>query len=116
MSASVDLKARLFKDVPDYPEQNHNPYIRLWDEAKQETYYEHRRVAEQKLGRKLKPGEVVHHRDSDKQNNGFSNIVIFSSQRAHMLFEHYIYREANGIQHMFSIDELLQLNGEWVLE
>ena len=31
--------------------------------------HEHRVVAEQMLGRPLKPGEVVHHIDEDKRNN-----------------------------------------------
>lgn len=45
--------------------------------------HEHRRVAEQKLGRPLRPGEVVHHIDGDKHNNDPSNLMIFSSQADH---------------------------------
>lgn len=29
--------------------------------------YEHRVIAEQKIGRKLKQGEIVHHKDKNKQ-------------------------------------------------
>lgn len=43
----------------------------------------HRIVAEQKLGRKLKPGEVVHHVDEDKRNNDPSNLEVLESQAQH---------------------------------
>ena len=43
----------------------------------------HRSVAELKLGRPLKSGEVVHHKDRNKQNNSFNNLQVFSSQAQH---------------------------------
>jgi hypothetical protein len=43
----------------------------------------HRRVAEMKLGRPLKPGEVVHHIDFDRQNSDASNLHVFKSQKEH---------------------------------
>jgi len=43
----------------------------------------HRWAAEKKLGRELKPGEVVHHKNRDKQDNSFNNLHIFGSQQAH---------------------------------
>lgn len=45
--------------------------------------HEHRAVAEQKLGRKLKHGEVVHHIDGDKRNNSPENIMVFANQAEH---------------------------------
>lgn len=45
--------------------------------------HEHRLVAEKKIGRKLKPGEVVHHIDRNKRNNAPDNLMIFSSQAEH---------------------------------
>lgn len=45
--------------------------------------HEHRYVAETILGRKLRPGEIVHHRDGNKRNNTPNNIVVFPSQSAH---------------------------------
>jgi hypothetical protein len=43
----------------------------------------HRSVAELKLGRPLKSGEVVHHKDRNKQNNSFNNLQVFSNQAQH---------------------------------
>ncbi len=44
--------------------------------------HEHRVVAEQKLGRTLLPGEIVHHEDGNK-NNDPRNIHVFASQSEH---------------------------------
>lgn len=43
----------------------------------------HRSVAELKLGRKLEPGEVVHHKNRDKQDNSFGNLHVFKNQSEH---------------------------------
>ncbi len=43
----------------------------------------HRYVAETKLGRKLKKGEVVHHRNRNKTDNRRSNLYVFKSQKQH---------------------------------
>jgi hypothetical protein len=40
--------------------------------------FEHRHVAEQVLGRKLKKHEIVHHLDGDTKNNDRKNLVILS--------------------------------------
>ena len=44
----------------------------------------HRQVAELKLGRKLKHGEIVHHKDEDRQNNSPENLEVLASQALHM--------------------------------
>lgn len=48
--------------------------------------YEHRLVAEQKIGRRLRKGEHVHHLDENKQNNDPANLLV-GSAKAHR-FQH----------------------------
>jgi len=43
----------------------------------------HREKAEEKLGRKLKEDEVVHHIDRNKKNNSKGNLWVFKSQDDH---------------------------------
>lgn len=45
--------------------------------------HQHRVVAEQKLGRALLPGEIVHHLDGDKKNNDPANLAVMT-QGEHM--------------------------------
>lgn len=57
---------------------------------------EHRLVMEKHIGRYLKPTEVVHHIDGNKENNNLSNLALFLNQSAHAKF-HYILNNINGI-------------------
>jgi hypothetical protein len=45
--------------------------------------YEHRLVAEEKLGRRLLPGEIAHHDDENKSNNRTDNIEPVASRAHH---------------------------------
>lgn len=49
--------------------------------------FEHRLVMEKMIGRYLKPTEVVHHKDGNKQNNSPENLQLFSENSEHLAFE-----------------------------
>ena len=51
--------------------------------------YVHMIVAEEKLGRRLFPEEVVHHKDLNKLNNDPRNLMIFASNGDHIRFHMY---------------------------
>ena len=71
---------------------NRAAQLSMFDAVKDDTYrklhgrHEHRVVAEQMLGRALKPGEIVHHIDGNKHNNDPSNLEVMT-QGQHV-FEH----------------------------
>lgn len=48
--------------------------------------YEHQIMAEAKLGRELKPEEVVHHNDRDRHNNSFDNLIVFKTIADHTAY------------------------------
>lgn len=48
--------------------------------------YEHRLMAEIKLGRPLRKGEIVHHNDLNKQNNAPGNLEITVGNSGHFCF------------------------------
>ena len=61
----------------------------------------HRWIAEKKLGRLLKNGEVVHHKDRNKLNNSPQNLQVFHNQQAHFR-THLIDAKKYGSKYSFS--------------
>lgn len=53
---------------------------------------QHRKIAEEILGRKLGRKEVVHHIDENKQNNNLDNLVHFRKTNAHTRLHLFIKR------------------------
>lgn len=52
----------------------------------------HRLAAETSVGRKLKPLEVVHHLDSNRENNDASNLFLFRNNGAHSRWHRFLER------------------------
>jgi hypothetical protein len=84
-------------------------YPRIWQSKSKRGIRVHRLAAETALGRKLEAGEVVHHRNGNKQDNRPANLEILPSQAAHMVREHLDRREKRGIVPLFDPDEIVKL-------
>lgn len=69
----TDKSGYILVHRPDHPDANRHGYVRA-----------HRLVMEEKLGRRLEPGEVVHHRDGDRANNVPDNLELFPSNGVHL--------------------------------
>ena len=48
--------------------------------------YEHILKAEEMLGRSLKDDEVVHHKDENRANNSYNNLLVFHNKANHTRF------------------------------
>lgn len=55
---------------------------------------EHRKIIEEKIGRKLKTAESVHHKDGDKTNNNAENLEIINNSD-HVVLHHAEYKKRN---------------------
>ena len=58
--------------APDHPFKNKKGYV-----------LEHRLVMEKKIGRYLKPEEVVHHINGNRMNNKVTNLQLFPNNGEH---------------------------------
>jgi len=68
--------------------------------AKHGMVYEHIIRAEEMLGRKLGSSEIVHHKDKNRSNNSYDNLMVFKTISDHTAFH-------NGL------DAIQSENGSW---
>lgn len=63
-------------------------YVRIYapehPHAKLNRVFEHRFVMEKHIGRYLLPGEMVHHKDGNRQNNDISNLELMENHVDHL--------------------------------
>lgn len=59
---------------PDHPDVKNK---------KRKYVLEHRLVMENKLGRTLKPGEVIHHKNENTKDNRIQNLQLFANNAEH---------------------------------
>ncbi|WP_240738554.1 HNH endonuclease signature motif containing protein [Deinococcus fonticola] len=87
-------------------------YKRKWDKKLRRQIYVHRLVAAQHMGRELMPGEVVHHRNGDKQDFSPENLLVLPSQAAHMAVEHVQRKKAQGLEPLFDLEDMAVKSGK----
>ncbi len=71
--------------------KHHHGYIYIYNPShpfcnKHGQVLKHRLVMERKLGRYLKPEEVVHHKNEDTSDNRISNLKLFKNQSEHLKY------------------------------
>lgn len=75
----------------------------------------YRSLVARELGRPLRPHEIVHHINGDYTDNRLDNLMLLSSQGAHMLLHAFWRRRARGQKSMFPWEQLLRFSGEHVI-
>lgn len=63
--------------------------------------HEHRAVAEAMIGRPLRPGEIVHHKDGNILNNDPVNLEVLSSQSEHCRVHGFGKKKGGGVDEHF---------------
>jgi len=73
----IDSKGRIMVYFPEHPHCHKKGLIP-----------EHRLVTEKIIHRYLKPQEVVHHIDKNRQNNSPENLMLFPNNHEHLEYHH----------------------------
>ncbi|HUS51827.1 MAG TPA: HNH endonuclease [Candidatus Paceibacterota bacterium] len=68
---------------------------------------EHRLIVEKKIGRYLKPEEVIHHINGKKDDNRIENLMLFQNDKEHQKFHNKIK------QFGFTTPRLKQIEERW---
>jgi hypothetical protein len=71
---------------PQYKQGKISTYGYIYDRKAGEFWFEHRKIAEQIMGRRLDRGEIIHHIDGNRRNNRIENLMYFPTISAHRLF------------------------------
>jgi len=67
-----------------YQSRIDNGYIRI--KTDEGWIYFHVKIMEDFIGRKLNDSEVIHHINSNKQDNSIKNLLLFPNQKEHSKF------------------------------
>lgn len=72
--------------VPEHPYANKDGYV-----------MEHRLVMEEMLGRYLKENEIVHHINSNREDNRPENLMIFNSTKDHIKYHAFFRKRSDDL-------------------
>lgn len=71
----------------------HRGYILIWKSGPNRYVRKSRLVAEEELGRHLKPEETMHHRNGKRHDDKWENLFVFESNSDHIRYERFLRRK-----------------------
>jgi hypothetical protein len=64
-----------------------NGYVKVWDSETQKYVFQHRKIVEESIGRKLTNSEDVHHINYNKEDNSIENLMLITKSEHSKLHE-----------------------------